>query len=154
MDLLFILGRPKTAITTQTVRYVSIVCFCSYCPFWYRHCVSRLISFLLTYSVQGLFEPLLCTAALNALKKARDISFSRDLPGIMTNVGPAPGPDGRRGTSYEFLWRKKSFIYFPNNEKLAAKNSITILACLQVYKVGLNARQMLRRRNRCLAKGN
>ena len=64
--------------------------------------------------------------ALNALKKARDISFSRNLPGIMTNVGPAPGPDGRRGTSYEFLGRKKSFIYFPNNEKLAAKNSITI----------------------------
>ena len=75
--------------------------------------------------------------ALNALKKARDISFSRNLPGIMTNVGPAPGPDGRRGTSYEFLWRKKSFIYFPNNEKLDSKNSITILACLQVYKVGL-----------------
>ena len=61
MDLLFILRRPKTAITTQTVRYGSILCFCSYCPLWYRHCVSRLICFLLTYSVQGLFEPLLCT---------------------------------------------------------------------------------------------
>lgn len=91
--------------------------------------------------------------ALNALKKARDISFSRNLPGIMTNVGPAPGPDGRRGTSYEFLWRKKSFIYFPNHEKLDAKNSIAILACLQVYKVRLNARQILRGRNRCFVKG-
>ena len=65
---------------------------------------------------------------LNALTKARDICFSRNLPGIMTNVRPAPGPDGRRGTSYEFLGRKKSFIYFPNNGKLDAKNSITILA--------------------------
>lgn len=65
---------------------------------------------------------------LNALTKARDISFSRNLPGIMSNVRPAPGPDGRRGTSYEFLGRKNSFIYFPNNGKLDAKNSITILA--------------------------
>lgn len=65
---------------------------------------------------------------LNVRTKSRDISFSRNVPGIMSNVRPAPGPDGRRGTSYEFLGRRNSFIHYPNNGRLDTRNSITILA--------------------------
>ena len=68
---------------------------------------------------------------LNVLTKSRDISFGRNPPGIMSNVRPAPGPDGRRGTSYEFLGQRNSFIQFPNNGGLDTKNSITILAWVQ-----------------------
>lgn len=46
----------------------------------------------------------------------------------MSNVRPAPGPDGRRGTSFEFLGKKNSFIEFPNLGKLDTRTSITILA--------------------------
>ena len=46
----------------------------------------------------------------------------------MSNIRPAPGPDGRRGTSYEFLGRRNSFIQFPNLGKIDTKKSITILA--------------------------
>ena len=65
---------------------------------------------------------------LNTLTKSRDISFGRNAPGIMSNVRPAPGPDGRRGTSYEFLGQRNSFIHFPNNGRLDTRKSITILA--------------------------
>lgn len=46
----------------------------------------------------------------------------------MSNVRPAPGPDGRRGTSYEFLGQRNSFIQFANNGRLDTGKSITILA--------------------------
>lgn len=71
---------------------------------------------------------------LNVLTKSRDISFSRNPPGIMSNVRPAPGPDGRRGTSFEFQGQRNSFIEFPNNGKLDTRKSITILAW--VYHLG------------------
>ena len=65
---------------------------------------------------------------LNTRTKASDISFSRNAPGTMSNVRPAPGPDGRRGTSYEFKGGKNSYIQFPNLGKLDTRKSITILA--------------------------
>ena len=64
---------------------------------------------------------------LNTLLKARDISFSRNPPGHLHNVKAAPGPDGRQGTSYQFYGRHNSYITLPNNGKLDAKRSITIL---------------------------
>lgn len=40
----------------------------------------------------------------------------------------APGPYGQPGDSTEFLGRRSSYIRFPNNGRLDAKNSITLLA--------------------------
>lgn len=65
---------------------------------------------------------------LNALVKARDVSFSRNPTGRLYNVKPAPGPDGRQGTSYQFYGRRNSFITLPNRGKLDTRRSITILA--------------------------
>lgn len=65
---------------------------------------------------------------LNMLAKTKDISFGRNPPGIWRNIKPAAGPDGSRGTSYEFFGRANSFITFPNRGKLDTRKSITILA--------------------------
>ena len=126
MDLLFILGRPKTAITTQTVRYGSILFLQLLLFFIYKQYLLQLLFLfvsLLRFKAHNFSAYLIRSGTLraialyplNALTKTRDINFSRNLPGIMTNVRPAPGPDGGRGTSCELLGRKNSFIYFPSS---------------------------------------
>lgn len=71
---------------------------------------------------------------LNALVKARDISISRNPSGRLRHVRPAPGPDGYRGTAYQFYGNRNSYIDLPNRGKLDTKRSITILA--QIFHSG------------------
>ena len=75
--------------------------------------------------------------AIYPLKKgtqARDISPSKNPAGSMYKVKSAPGPYGRPGGSTQFQGSRSSFIRFPNNGKLDARSSLTIVAW--VYPVG------------------
>lgn len=57
-----------------------------------------------------------------------DVSVSKNPPGILSHVRPAPGPNGRRGHSYRFFANPRSFIHFPNQGKLDTRKSITLCA--------------------------
>lgn len=62
-----------------------------------------------------------------------DVGPKRNPPGKLSNVRPAPGPDGRRGGAYSFLGKPDSFIEFPNDGKLDAQNSITLLTWVNPF---------------------
>lgn len=68
--------------------------------------------------------------------KTRDISPTRNLPGILFKVPLTKGPDGRPGGAYRFRGRYDSFIEFPNNGGLDTKDSITILAYVNPQSPG------------------
>ena len=63
---------------------------------------------------------------LNAFTKGRDLSARKNPPATLGSVRPAPGPDGKSGTSYQFFGRPNSFIQLPNNGALDTVKSITI----------------------------
>ena len=65
---------------------------------------------------------------LNGGVRGRDISLSKNPPGILRNVRTAPGPDGTRDGSFQFQGRSTSYIYFPNRGKLDTRRSITLMA--------------------------
>lgn len=65
---------------------------------------------------------------LTKVYRAVDVSKSRNPPGILGNVKPAPGPNGKPGGSYRFWGNKNSYIHFPNRGRLDTRNSITLLA--------------------------
>ena len=67
---------------------------------------------------------------------ARDISPTKNRPGKIVGALPARGPDGQRGSAYKFRGRPDSFIEFPNNGRLDAKDSITILAYVNPESAG------------------
>ena len=65
---------------------------------------------------------------LNKITRGRDMSGRKNLPGTLRGVRPAPGPDGKRGTSFRFFGRPNSYIELPNKKfgPLDTVNSITI----------------------------
>ena len=65
---------------------------------------------------------------LDRKTRARDISPGKNLPGRSYNIRYAPGPYGQPGESTEFFGRRNSYIRFPNNGRLDAKNSLTLVA--------------------------
>ena len=65
---------------------------------------------------------------LDRKTRARDISPAKNLPGRTYNIRYAPGPYGQPGESTEFFGRRNSYIRFPNDGRLDAKDSITLLA--------------------------
>lgn len=54
--------------------------------------------------------------------------IKRSPSGRVYNIKYAPGPDGRKDGSTEFLGRRNSYIEIPNTGKLDARRSMTILA--------------------------
>lgn len=81
------------------------------------------LSLLLTGAVRAV-----AIYPLNGGVHGRDISLSRNPPGILSNVRTAPGPDRTRDGSYRFLGRANSYIEFPNREKIDTRRSITLMA--------------------------
>ena len=71
---------------------------------------------------------------LNSVSKGRDVSGRKNPPAIFGSVRPAPGPDRKQGSSYQFFGRPNSFIQLPNKGLLDTVNSITI--SLWVYPQG------------------
>jgi len=65
---------------------------------------------------------------LTSVYRGVDVSISKNPPGILSHVRPAPGPNGRPGHSYQFFANSKSYIHFPNQGKLDTRKSITLLA--------------------------
>ena len=53
---------------------------------------------------------------------------------ILGSVRPAPGPDRKKRSSYQFFGRPNSYIHLPNNGALDTVNSITV--SLWVYPQG------------------
>lgn len=72
---------------------------------------------------------------LNAKYQALDV-IGGNAPGIMKNVVPAAGPFNQSGNSLSFLGTPDSYIEFPNNGNLDAKNSISLLAWVLPQKEG------------------
>ena len=64
---------------------------------------------------------------LNKRTRAGDIGPLKNSPGIMYNVRPSPGPNGKPGGSLRFPRSRPGYIEFPNNGKLDTKNSITVI---------------------------
>lgn len=65
---------------------------------------------------------------LTSVYRGIDVSRSKNPPGILGHVRPAPGPNGRRGHSYRFSANSRSYIHFPNHGKLDTRKSITMCA--------------------------
>ena len=65
---------------------------------------------------------------LDATSGARDLSPTRNLPGKLSGVSIAPGPDGQPNTAFRFSGRPNSYIEFPNLGRLDTRRSITCLA--------------------------
>jgi hypothetical protein len=70
----------------------------------------------------------------NSRTRGRDIGRRRNPSARLVGVRPAPGPDGKRRTSYQFFGKPKSYIEIPNNGGIDPVNSISIL--LWVYTQG------------------
>lgn len=73
---------------------------------------------------------------LDRTNGARDITPRRCPTGRRSNVGYAPGPDGRKDRATRFFGNAGSYIEIPNNGKLDTMVSTTIL--LWAYHEGLN----------------
>lgn len=71
---------------------------------------------------------------LSAATKGRDMSARKNPRAILGSVRPAPGPDGKKRSSYQFFGRPNSYIHLPNNGALDTVNSITV--SLWVYPQG------------------
>lgn len=67
--------------------------------------------------------------------QARDV-IGGNTPGIVNNVISAAGPFNKSGNSLSFLGAPNSYIEFPNNGKLDAKNSISLLAWVLPEQAG------------------
>lgn len=65
---------------------------------------------------------------MNKAARGKDIGPLRNSPGILYNIRPAPGPNGKPGGALKFPRSRTGYIEFPNNGKLDTKNSITITA--------------------------
>ena len=72
---------------------------------------------------------------LDRINGARDITPRRCPTGRRSNVGYAPGPDGRKDGATRFFGNAGSYIEIPNNGKLDTMVSTTIL--LWAYHEGL-----------------
>ena len=64
---------------------------------------------------------------LDRKRKGKDISGSRNPSADLNSVGYNEGPDGRRFGSVEFSGQSNSYAIIPNNGKLDARYSITVL---------------------------
>ena len=71
---------------------------------------------------------------LDATSGARDLSPTKNLPGKLSSVNIAPGPDGKPDTALRFSGSPNSYIEFPNNGRLDTRRSITCIAW--VYNEG------------------
>lgn len=71
---------------------------------------------------------------LNSASKGQDLSGRKNPKAIFGSVRPAPGPDRKQGSSYQFFGRPNSFIQLPNSGLLDTVKSITI--SLWVYPQG------------------
>ena len=71
---------------------------------------------------------------LSAASKGRDLSGRKNPRAILGSVRPAPGPDRKQGTSYQFFGRPNSYIQLPNTGSLDTVKFITI--SLWVYPQG------------------
>ena len=65
---------------------------------------------------------------LDASSGARDLSPTKNLPGKLSRVNVAPGPDGKPDTAFRFSGRFSSYVEFPNFGRLDTRRSITCLA--------------------------
>ena len=65
---------------------------------------------------------------LDGTSGARDLSPTKNLPGKLSGVSVAPGPDGQPDTAFRFSGKPNSFIEFPNLGRLDTRRSITCLA--------------------------
>ena len=72
---------------------------------------------------------------LSAIYQGKDV-IGGNIPGIVSNVIPAMGPFNQSGNSLSFLGAPNSYIEFPNNGKLDAKNSISLLAWVLPQEAG------------------
>lgn len=66
---------------------------------------------------------------LNSWYTTRELN-DKQPQGLPVGVSLASGPDGKQGTSYQFLGNPNSFIEFPNNGGLDVQHSITLLCWL------------------------
>lgn len=120
----------------------SMDCFCSclllnlcrkllgsllYALFSSIFCVEVFIatSYLSIYT--GRLPSTLAVYPLDRKRKGNDISDSRNPSADFNSVGYNEGPDGRRFGSVEFSGQSNSYVIIPNNGKLDARYSITIL---------------------------
>lgn len=65
---------------------------------------------------------------LDATSGARDLSPTKNLPGKLSGVSVASGPDGQPSTAFRFSGSPNSYIEFPNLGRLDTRRSITCLA--------------------------
>ena len=73
---------------------------------------------------------------LQSRTRGKDVGLYGNPPGILGDVRPAVGPDGRPRTSYQFYGRRKSYIRFPNRGRLDAQKAITLLTWLYLEGPG------------------
>lgn len=73
---------------------------------------------------------------LSYLSRHRDLSGRKNPPAIFGGVRPAPGPDRKPGTSYQFFGHRYSFIQIPNNGLLDTVKSTTISLWIFPEKAG------------------
>ena len=85
-------------------------------------------------SVQTAIRNLVAVYPLDATSGARDLSPTKNLPGKLSSVNIAPGPDGKPDTALRFSGSPNSYIEFPNNGRLDTRRSITCIAW--VYNEG------------------
>lgn len=88
---------------------------------------------VMLYFYQVSYNPM-AVYPLSYISKGRDLSGRKNPPAIFGGVRPAPGPDRKQGTSYQFFGRPNSFIQLPNSGSLDTVKSITI--SLWVYPQG------------------
>lgn len=100
--------------------------------FFFKHFWRRGVFFATSYF--SIFsERLPSTLAVYPLdrkRKGKDISGSRNPSADFNSVGYNEGPDGRRFGSVEFSGQSNSYAIIPNNGKLDARYSITVLVHL------------------------
>lgn len=89
---------------------------------------------ILLSSVQTAIRNLVAVYPLDATSGARDLSPTKNLPGKLSSVNIAPGPDGKPDTALRFSGSPNSYIEFPNNGRLDTRRSITCIAW--VYNEG------------------
>jgi len=95
----------------------------------------KLSLFVFCFFLSGFPTPI-AIYTLDRKTRARDISPAKNLPGRSYNIRYAPGPYGQPGESTEFFGRRNSYIRFPNNGRLDAKDSITLLAWILPFGRG------------------
>ena len=80
------------------------------------------------FSFLSAIRNLVAVYPLDASFGARDRSPTRNLPGKLSNVTIAPGPDRQPDTALRFSGNPNSYIQFPNFGRLDTRRSITCLA--------------------------